>query len=360
MFSEKRDGFLYHITMGFNFSHRSKISSKTSSVLRGRMKLAGLFAMSEEEFEGLLASVEGSERFNLLRKTGVLSVAGFSKARFNARNFAGYGLRMEAGGLPELVDGKYNYARLIQGIGREKFETLFLKNETLSDAERAEECGISEEDSKKIREFLNRVFIQAEFASPAAGVPPAAVYSAVAGVEIENGKPVLGFFNREVWKGRYSVNEKKLAMYISGVSEKEAAAARELIKRVGFLEQRKTTLYAALEKLIAAQADYLLTGEPAKRRPYTQRVLAKELGVHASVLNRLVSNKSVQLPWGMETPMSELLPSEKKINREKLYAIMIKHPQSTDADLARLLERVSGKKISRRSINQYRRELINK
>jgi len=129
MFSEKRDGFLYHITMGFNFSHRSKISSKTSSVLRGRMKLAGLFAMSEEEFEGLLASVEGSERFNLLRKTGVLSVAGFSKARFNARNFAGYGLRMEAGGLPELVDGKYNYARLIQGIGREKFETLFLKNE---------------------------------------------------------------------------------------------------------------------------------------------------------------------------------------------------------------------------------------
>jgi len=342
-----------HYTMKFNFLH----SPKNASLLRGRMKLGGLFAMSEEEFEKLLASVEGSERFNLLKKTGVLSVTEFSKARFNARNFAGYGLRMEAGGLPELVDGKCDYARLIQGIGREKFEALFLKNETLSDAERAEECGISAEDSKKIREFLNRVFIQAEFERPAAELPPRAVYSAVAGVEIENGRPVLAFFNREVWKGRYSVNEKKLAMYISGVPEKEASAARELLKRVEFLEQRKTTLYAALEKLIEAQADYLLTGEPANRRPYTQRILAKELGVHASVINRMVSNKSVQLPWGMEAPMAELLPSEKKINREKLYALMIENPEATDLELSRLLERATGKKISRRSVNQYRLEL---
>jgi len=339
--------------MGFNFSH----SSKNASLLQRRMKLGGLFAMSEEEFEKLLTAVEGSERFNLLKKTGVLSVTEFSKARFNARNFAGYGLRMEAGGLPELVDGKCDYARLIQGIGREKFEALFLKNETLSDAERAGECGISAEDSKKIREFLNRVFIQAEFESTAATPAPVAVYSAVAGVEIENGKPVLSFFNREVWKGRYNVDEKKLAMYISGVSQKEAAAARELLKRVEFLEQRKTTLYAALEKLTEAQADYLLTGEPAKRRPYTQLALAKELDVHASVINRLVSNKSVQLPWGMEAPMAELLPSEKKINREKLYTLMIENPEATDAELTRLLECACCKKISRRSVNHYRREL---
>ena len=343
--------------MGLNFSHKATASSKTAAVLQGRMKLGGLFAMSEEEFEKLLASVEGSERFTLLKKTGVLSVTEFSKARFNARNFAGYGLRMEAGGLPELVDGNCDYARLIQGIGREKFEALFLKNETLSDAERAEECAISVEDSKKIREFLNRIFIQAEFENPAGGSPPSVVYSAVAGVKIENGKPVLGFFNREVWKSRYVVNEKKLAMYISGVPQKEAAAARELLKRVEFLEQRKTTLYAALEKLIKAQADYLLTGEPAKRRPYTQLALAQELCVHASVINRLVSNKSVQLPWGMEAPMAELLPSEKKINREKLYNLMIENPKATDVELARLLERACGKRISRRSVNQYRREL---
>jgi len=321
------------------------------------MKLGGLFAMSEEEFEKLLASVEGSERFHLLKKTGVLFVTEFSKARFNARNFAGYGLRIEAGGMPELVDGNCDYARLIQGIGRKKFETLFLKNETLSDTERAAECGISAEDSKKIRKFLNRVFIQAEFESPAAEPPSRAVYSAVAGVEIENGKPVLGFFNREVWKGRYSVNEKKLEMFISGVPQKEASAARELLKRVEFIEQRKTTLYAALEKLIEAQADYLLTGEPAKRRPYTQLALAKELGVHASVINRMVSNKSMQLPWGMEAPIAELLPSEKKINRDKLYALMIENSESTDLELSRLLECVTGKKISRRSVNQYHREL---
>jgi len=50
--------------MGFDFSH----SAKNASLLQGRMKLGGLFAMSEEEFEKLPASVEGSERFNLLKK----------------------------------------------------------------------------------------------------------------------------------------------------------------------------------------------------------------------------------------------------------------------------------------------------
>ena len=346
--------------MGFNFSHRHKASAKTAAALQGRLKLAGLFAMTEEEFQKQLLSVETSERFVLLTKTGVLAVKEFSKARFNARNFAGYGLRMDAGGLPELADGKCDYVRLIQKVGQEKFEALFLKNETMSDADRAGECDITLGEAKQIREFLNRVFIQAEFEGPAPAPAPAAVYSAVAGIEIEDGKPVLGFFNREIWKGRYGVNEKKLALYLSGVSDKEAAATRELLKRVEFLEQRKTTLYAALEKLIAAQAAYLLSGEPADRRPYTQRALAEELCVHASVINRMISNKSVQLPWGMEAPMDELLPSEKKVNREKLYALIQENPKATDSELAKLLHLSAGKEISRRSINQYRRELADK
>ncbi len=325
--------------------------------LQGRLKLAGLFAMSEEEYERTLREMEASERFLLLKKTGVLAVKEFSRARFNARNFAGYGLRTDAGGLPELADGNCDYVRLIQKVGQEKFEALFLKDDALSDAERAKKCGISAAESKSIREFMNRVFIQAEFEDKTPVAPPAAVYSAVAGIEIENGKPVIAFFHREIWKGRYGVDDKKLEMYLSGVTEKEAAAARTLLRRVEFLEQRKTTLYAALEKLAAGQAAYLLTGEPVKRSPYTQRALAHELGVCASVINRMISNKSVQLPWGMEAPMDELLPSDKKINKEKIYMLMQENPEAPDQALARLLHEAGGKRISRRSVAQYRKEL---
>jgi hypothetical protein len=346
--------------MGFNFSHRQRTSAKTVASLQGRLKLAGLFAMSEEEYARTLREMETSERFTLLKETGVLAVKEFSRARFNARNFAGYGLRTDAGGLPELADGDCDYVRLIQKVGQEKFEALFLKEDSLSDPERAKKCGISAAEAKKIREFMNRVFIQAEFEDKTPALPPAAVYSAVAGIEIEDGKPVIAFFHREIWKGRYGVNKKKLEMYLSGVPDREAAATRTLLRRVEFLEQRKTTLYAALEKLIAAQSFYLLTGKPVKRSSYTQRALAAELGVCASVINRMVSNKSVQLPWGMEAPMEELLPSEKKINKEKLYTLIQENPDAADLELTRLLHAAGGKKISRRSITQYRKELETK
>lgn len=54
--------FLYHIYMGFSLSHRHRTSSKTVEPLQGRLKLAGLFAMSEEEYERKLREMEASER----------------------------------------------------------------------------------------------------------------------------------------------------------------------------------------------------------------------------------------------------------------------------------------------------------
>ncbi|MFA6435356.1 MAG: hypothetical protein WCW52_11755 [Elusimicrobiales bacterium] len=331
-------------------------SVRTSAALIGALKLAHMAEMSEEAFEKELANMEGNRFFLLLKTSGAINLAEFPAARYAARRYAGYGLKLTSGYLPELTDGKGDLVGLIQGIGQEKFEACFLKDAVMSDAERARECNITVINASRLRDFVDRAFIQAEFDGPVAA-PAAKVFSAVAGIEIENGTPVLTFFHREIWKGRYKVDPDKLSALLMDLPLPERSGIEKALKRVEYADSRKSTLYRALEILISIQADYLLSGEPGRRRPLSQKTLAHNLEVHPSVLNRLVSNKSVQLPWGMEAPMSVLLPSSKTVNLERLYSIASGNPELSDEGLRAELKARHGVELSRRSVAQYRKDL---
>lgn len=172
-----------------------------------------------------------------------------------------------------------------------------------------------------------------------------------------DGEPELAFFNREVWKGRYKIDSEKLAQLLPGLDPAERRRAENTLKKLEFADKRKTTLYRALELLLSVQTDYLVTGEPGRRRPLSQKTLAKNLEVDPSVLNRLISNKSIQMPWGLEAPMEVLLPSSKKVNLERLYAIAAENPSLSDEKLRAELRFRHGVDLSRRSIAQYRQDL---
>ena len=331
-------------------------AATAAAVIQGRLKMAWLMEMSEEDFEKQLKELESSRLFKLLKASGVVNLAEFPSARYAARNFAGYGLRLSAGDLPELTDGNGDLVGLIQRIGQEDFEACFLKDAEMNDAQRAVKCGITQENAARLRDFVNRAFIHSEFEGAPAPLPEK-VFSAVAGIELEDGAPVLAFFNREVWKGRYRVNREKLAEYAGSLPEADGNKIEKLLKRLEFADQRKTTLYRALELLISVQTDFLVSGEPSRRRPLSQRTLAKNLGVDTSVLNRLVSNKSVQMPWGVETPMSVLLPSSKEVNLERLYSMAAEKPELSDEGLRAELKVRHGVDLSRRSVAQYRKDL---
>jgi len=322
----------------------------------GAVKMGQLAAMSEEEFEKSLLEMESGRTFQLLKASGAVNLAEFPSARYAARKYAGYGLKLSGGDLPELADGKGDLVALIQGIGQEKFEACFLKDAAMSDVERAEECDISVADAQRLRDFVNRAFIQAEFEG-AAEAPAAKVFSAVAGIELNDGEPQLGFFHREVWKGRYKVDAEKLAALLPGLPQAEQNRVEKLLRKLEFADKRKTTLYRALEILISVQAEYLATGEAGRRRPLSQRTMAKNLDVDASVFNRLISNKSIQMPWGMEAPMSALLPSPKKVNIDRLYEIASEKPELSDEALRTELKTRHGIALSRRSVAQYRKDL---
>ncbi|MDP2866979.1 MAG: hypothetical protein Q8O90_12115, partial [Elusimicrobiota bacterium] len=330
--------------------------TRTSTALMGALKMAQLAGMSEEEFEKYLKELEGGRVFQLLKTSGVINLAEFPAARYAARQYAGYGLKLSGGDLPELADGNGDLVALIQGVGQEKFEACFLKDAVMSDIERAEECDITVKDAERLRDFVNKAFIQAEFEG-AVEAPAAKVFSAVAGIEVKDGEPLLAFFHREIWKGRYKVDSDKLAQLLPGLESAERNRVEKMLRKVEFADKRKTTLYRTLEILISVQAEYLTSGEPGRRRPLSQKTLAKNLEVDASVINRLVSNKSIQMPWGMEAPISVLLPSSKAVNLERLYAIAGEKPELSDEKLRSELKTRHGVDLSRRSIAQYRKDL---
>ncbi len=330
--------------------------ARTSASLIGALKMAQLSSMSEEDFSKFLQELEGGRVFQLLKSSGAINLSEFPAARYAARKYAGYGLKLSGGDLPELADGSGDLVALMQSVGQEKFEACFLKDAAMSDVERAEGCDISVKDAERLRDFVNRAFIQAEFEGPTEG-PAAAVYSAVAGIEIKDGAPELAFFHREIWKGRYKVDGDKLARLLPGLKPAERNRVEKFLKKIEFADKRKTTLYRALEILISVQADYLSTGEPGRRRPLSQKTLAKNLEVDPSVINRLVSNKSIQMPWGMEAPMEVLLPSSKKVNLERLYSIAAEKPELSDEKLRVELKARHGVALSRRSVAQYRQDL---
>ncbi|MBI4369693.1 MAG: hypothetical protein HY547_05650 [Elusimicrobia bacterium] len=325
----------------------------------GRLKLAQLLEMPERDFGETLRQMESSDLFRRLHQAGVVMLEPYGRTRFMMRRLTGFELRRSSTDLSQLLNGQGELVGLIQRIGQERFEECFLRDKAISTEERSRLCGISISEASKLLELVNRLYIKTEFEGGTSMSPqtaPAPVFSAVAGIEIEGGRPILGFFHQNIWKGRYRINKEKQERWFVFISPREALRTKRLLSRLEFFNQRKNTLYRVLETLLEIQTEYLVSGNPAKRRAFTQRSLAAKLDIETSALNRLISNKAIQMPWGLEIPIKELLPSSKSSLKELLYCLAKAKPGLTDKKLAFELWLLCRARLSRRSIAQYRKE----
>ena len=314
--------------------------------------------MPEPDLEEEIRKIEAATDFKILKDEGVLKLNPYSEARWSARRFAGRELCVSDSELPELLSGDSSLAKIIRRIGQERFEECFLKDDFLSDEARMKICGISLNELQKIKGLVNDLYIRSEFSS--ASLPseaPKKSYSVVLGIMIENGKPALAFFSREIWKGRYSVDVLKKAKFLASLPREKADGLAGFLSRIELIERRKTALYRILEILTEFQAEYLVSGDLGKRSPLTQRAVARKASLPPQSVNALVSNKAVQLPWGLEAPMKSLMPSSKTVLLGKLHDLIAEFPGRTDSELARSLPNLLGVKLSRRSVAQYRSEL---
>lgn len=320
------------------------------------IKLARLLELPEKGAEDRLRALEALPLFKKLAKTGVLRLEADSGTRFAARKAAGLAVRQDAG-----VAVEEDMAALIEEVGQEDFTTLFLRDEEgLTHSERARRCGITEEQAAQLLELVDRLYIQEELEGAAqapAAAPPPPVCGAVAGIGVEKGKPYLAFFHRDLWKGRYAVDDARRRQLAASLSAKERRALDGLLLELEQLELRKSTLLKVLETILEVQTPFLVSRDAGKLAALTQRELSAKVGSDPSVINRLLAGKSVELPWGLEVPLRSFAPSPKTILKEKLRAIIEELPGASDEALRAELERRHRAKMSRRSVAQYRQEL---
>ena len=330
-----------------------RASVATRAGVRGALKLARLLEAPESEIERRVKELEADPRFARLLSSGAVAVEPY-RAGFASRR-GGWGVSTATDGLGELLEP--SLIALMRRVGAETFESVFLHAEAASDEARASEAGISLDEARRLRELVDRLYVREELETPSAAPAPEKTYSVVAGVDVEDGRPALGFFSREIWKGRYRVREAELLALKRSTGAPEWRRLESLVKQLEFVDRRKSTLYRALEELVKAQAEFLSTGEPSKRRPFTQRELASRLGVDAGSLNRLISNKAVRLPWGLEAPLKTLVPSAKTVLRDRLSELAQERPSDSDERLRCELHERFGARLSRRSVAQYRLEI---
>lgn len=336
---------------------RLRLGAKSSARVLGQMKLARLLELPERDLERRVRVIEAGETFRSLRDAGVIALEAPPHARFAARRFAGHGMRTSGEGLPELIDGKGDLAQLMMRVGQELFQECFLGETTLPDERRARLCGLTLDEVRRLREYVDRLYVQEHFESASPTAAPEKTFSAVAGIAIEDGKPILSFFHREIWNKRYRVDAEKQKAWLGALAAKAARQADSLLRELEFIDRRKTTLYRVLEALIVAQVDFLASSDPERRLPLTQKNIADRLDIAPSVLNRLIANKCVELPWGLESPLASFVPSRKSLLLGRLHELARENPSLSDEGLRAALKKSCSVELSRRSIAQYRKEL---
>lgn len=318
------------------------------------IRLARLLELPERDFQTEIRQIEADPLFARLRGAGVVVLERYAGVKTGAR-IGAWGLRTSTDGLGDLVSERGDLIQLIQKLGSDLFEQCFLSDQPLTDRERADRSGLSLSEARNLREFVDRLYVKAEFDTTEA--PMEKVYSCVAAVQIEDGRPVLNFLHGETWKGRYRVDSARLELLRPTLPPRDRAKVMGFVSQLQAMDRRKSTLLQLLEALLESQRQFLMHGKAELRRPLTQREIADRIDVSPSVLNRLISNKSIRLPSGHEIAIKTLMPSRKALLRDRLYSIALDHPNDSDTVLGAKLLQFFGARLSRRSISQYRSEV---
>ena len=129
------------------------------------------------------------------------------------------------------------------------------------------------------------------------------------------------------------------------------------------LKQRQDTLFKTMSAIVKCQRDYFMSGDERDLKPLGQQQIAEMIGKDVTVVSRAVSNKYVQLPWGVKSLRSFFSEGINGASRHEVYDDLKKlvdgedkaHPLSDDALCSRLKE--MGYQLERRTVAKYRDQL---
>jgi RNA polymerase sigma-54 factor len=122
------------------------------------------------------------------------------------------------------------------------------------------------------------------------------------------------------------------------------------------LQRRALLLQKVTTQAITHQREFLEYC-PLYLRPLTQHTIAQELGVHASLISRVVAGKFAQLPSCELLPLSRFFAAEMRIQELIRQMILQEHHPLSDARIAQRLRDQYGVSLSRQMVANYRADL---
>ena len=151
--------------------------------------------------------------------------------------------------------------------------------------------------------------------------------------------------------GKYEIDYEKLEK----IKDKKT---KSFIRKLELLNLRKTVVYRILERLIRHQKEFLSTGDLEKRNLLTQKELSKEIITNPSIVCRVIVNRSVETPLGMEIPLKNFFVNQKDIKKLLVKRTIEKSKKHLSAEkIKQILKNDHQVNISRRSIAYYIGEL---
>ncbi len=331
-----------------------------------RLERANLLEMPGKDFHRLISELENSPLFKKFYRTEkIIRYQRFPRTDISS---SFYQLREEVVAdkgsidVESLLLNKEHIVHQIQKLGLEKFKRYFLYPEPeLTIEEIAQECNLEVPEVQKINSLVDEFSILSEFYNPSALSDGHGVYySKIASVERGPEGLVIGYFSPSFARGRYSINYERFEeLKRNGTfGEAEAKEAKQLFRKLELINTRKDTVSQVLQNIVDKQASYLESGNQKSLLPFSQKELARKIGLNPSSVSRAISGKSLETPWGAEIPLKQLFPRPKRFRKELIRQLLETEKElSSDEAIKVKLQEKFGVAISRRSVANLRREL---
>jgi DNA-directed RNA polymerase specialized sigma54-like protein len=334
--------------------------------LIARLEQANLLEMPEEEFNKLIAEVESNPLFKkLYQKEKIIRYQRYPKTDISSR-FHQLNEEITAGtgnlDIESLLSGKEEIIRQIQKMGLEKFKRYFLYPEPeVSIEEVAQDCNLEPPEVEKINSFINEFSIMSEFYNPSALSSEHGIYySKVASVERGPEGFIIGYLSPSYARGRYLIDYERFEESRGNrtISRDEVREIRRLFKKLELINSRKDTITRILQNILEKQAPYFESHDPKALLPFSQKELAKRIGLVPSSISRAISGRSLDTPWSEEKALKDFFPRPRRFKKE-LVRQLLENQEGlrSDEEIRRQLEQKFGVSISRRSVASLRKEL---
>ncbi|HEX8552732.1 MAG TPA: hypothetical protein VF681_14375 [Abditibacteriaceae bacterium] len=210
-------------------------------------------------------------------------------------------------------------------------------------------CSILE--AEEVLEATDRVYLAQSYESSTpssnkrAPAAPSNVRSedAVAFVSVTEGQLSIQFDHESIYTQRYRIKrDLKSDAHLP-------PAARELLTRARFINQRLSALSRLITTLCSQQLEYLESGDVRNLKPLAQAELARQLGEHPSTVSRLIRGKNIETPSG-KIPLLFLCQSKTDV----VARLIGEFPHLTDQEVVVRLREDYECNIARRTVAYHR------